>query len=284
MLRLKDKDLKSVYNPAMTQTPDVPRVFFLSHGGGPLPLLGDDGHAEMVGQLKLAAEKIGRPSAILVVSAHWEEKVATITSGAKPPMIYDYYGFPKAAYEVQYPAPGAPELAKKVCEVLQSDGIEAELDDERGFDHGLYVPLLLMYPDADIPCIQLSLQASLDAEQHVRMGAALSGLAEENILVIGSGFSFHNMRAFSTAPTDETRAMNEAFEAWLIDTCSNSMLSERDRLTRLLQWEQAPHARYCHPREEHLLPLHVCYGAAKRACSEFVELSILGRKASFYFW
>lgn len=270
--------------PRMNQIPHSPKVLFLSHGGGPLPLLGDDRHAEMVEQLKIAAERMANPSAIVVVSAHWEEKVATITHNANPPLIYDYYGFPKQAYEIQYPAPGAPKLAIRIFEMLQSHGIAAELDDERGFDHGLYVPLLLMYPDASIPCIQVSLQANLDAEEHIRMGAALSRLTQENVLMIGSGFSFHNMRAFAVPPTAETRSMNEAFEAWLIDTCTNKAISEDERIKRLILWDRAPHARYCHPREEHLLPLHVCYGAAKRACSTFVELSIFDRKASFYFW
>ena len=268
----------------MKPTPDRSRIFFLSHGGGPLPLLGDAGHVEMVEQLKLAAKKLGRPSAIVVVSAHWEERVATVTSGTRPPMIYDYYGFSKESYELQYPAPGAPELAKRVAGMLQTGGVAAELDDERGFDHGLYVPLLLMYPDADIPCIQVSLQSSLDAGEHIRIGAALSDLAQDDVLIIGSGFSFHNLKVFFKPPIADNVTMNNAFAGWLIDTCLSDAISEDERATRLREWEKAPHARFCHPREEHLLPLHVCYGAAGRRCCEVVGLSILGWRAGFYFW
>jgi aromatic ring-opening dioxygenase catalytic subunit (LigB family) len=268
----------------MNAAADMPRMLYLSHGGGPLPLLGDAGHAEMRTQLRLAAERIGRPSAIVVVSAHWEEEVVAITRGATPELIYDYYGFPEAAYEIKYPAPGAPELAGRILENFKRGEISAKLDDERGFDHGRYVPLLLMYPDADIPCVQVSLHASLDPAEHIRMGTALSGLARDDVLIIGSGFSFHNMRAFAESVTTDTRSMNHAFESWLIDTCTSTTINENERHRRLTHWEAAPHARYCHPREEHLLPLHVCYGAAQRACSRHVELNIMNRQASFYFW
>jgi aromatic ring-opening dioxygenase catalytic subunit (LigB family) len=268
----------------MNAVQGTPRILYLSHGGGPLPLLGDAAHAEMRTQLRAAAERIGRPSAILVVSAHWEAERATITSGARPDLVYDYYGFPEAAYQVQYPAPGAPALADRVRALFAENAITAKLDAERGFDHGLYVPLLVMYPDADIPCLQVSLLASLDPAEHIRMGAALSGLAQENVLIVGSGFSFHNMRAFAESPTTETRSMNHAFESWLIETCTSTTLNEDERNRRLTHWDTAPYARYCHPREEHLLPLHVCYGAAQRASSGQVELNIMDRKASFYFW
>jgi len=268
----------------MSAIPENPIALYLSHGGGPLPVLGDPDHREMVEQLAALAAKIRRPAAIALISAHWEAAPVRITQAARPPVIYDYYGFPAAAYELQYPASGAPELAQQIYEGLSKEGIRAELDAERGFDHGLYVPLLLMYPQADIPCLQLSLHASLDAAEHIRIGAALRHLHKDNILVIGSGFSFHNLRAFFKPPTLESRAMNEAFDSWLFQTCSSAEFSEAQRTERLVSWEAAPHARYCHPREEHLLPLHVCYGVAGRACSARVELSIMRRLASFYVW
>ncbi|MDH4127066.1 MAG: dioxygenase [Gammaproteobacteria bacterium] len=268
----------------MNKSPSVSRILYLSHGGGPLPILGDAAHAELRQQLRVAAQRIGRPSAILVVSAHWEAARATISSAARPDLIYDYYGFPEAAYQIKYPAPGTPKLADRVLELFKGCDISAQLDAERGFDHGLYVPLLLMYPDADIPCLQLSLLSGLDPAEHIRMGNALTGLADENVLIIGSGFSFHNMRAFAELPTMETRSMNHAFESWLIDTCASTAINENERNRRLVHWESAPHARYCHPREEHLLPLHVCYGAARRACIEHVALNIMDRQASLYFW
>jgi len=264
--------------------PEAPAAIYLSHGGGPLPLLGDAGHREMVEQLGTIAAHIKRPAAILVVSAHWEAPVASVTHHAQPPLIYDYFGFPRQAYSIQYPAPGAPALAETICSSLEAHGIRAQLDDARGFDHGLYVPLLLMYPGADIPCVQLSLAASLDAGEHIRIGAALADLHQQQVLIIGSGFSFHNMRAFGEAPTAATQAMNAAFQAWLAETCSSTAISEEQRTARLVDWERAPHARYCHPREEHLLPLHVCYGASKRASSSIITLSIMHREASICIW
>jgi aromatic ring-opening dioxygenase catalytic subunit (LigB family) len=259
-------------------------IAYVSHGGGPLPLLGDQGHKDMVANLKQIAALLPRPAAIIVISAHWEAGKPTITAGSNPSLIYDYYGFPKESYEIQYPAPGAPGLARQVRALLAERGIPAVLDERRGFDHGLFVPLKIMYPQADIPCIQLSLVDSLDPREHIKLGAALSGLASAGILILGSGFSFHNLRAFFTPVTAEAQLMNESFERWLIDTCSNHDLAERERIGRLAGWEDAPGARYCHPREEHLLPLHVCYGLAGRACRTFFELHILGRKSSAYLW
>ena len=261
-----------------------PRVLFLSHGGGPLPLLADPAHLEMVLHLRAIAERIPKPAAILVISAHWEEEVATLTAGAHPEIIHDYYGFPAASYEIQYPCPGEPELAGQVRRLLTDSGIGARLDSQRGFDHGLFVPLKIMYPEADIPCVQLSLVKGLDPVEHINMGRAIAGIAHEGLLVVGSGFSFHNMKAFFTPGTDETRAMNAAFDAWLLETMSAADIDEIDRAQRLEDWAQAPFARYCHPREEHLLPLHVCYGIAQTACRESFELEILHKKASMYLW
>jgi len=260
------------------------RVLFLSHGGGPLPLLGDPAHLEMVGQLRAIAKRLAKPSAVLVISAHWEEDIATLTAGANPGIIYDYYGFPDASYEIEYPCPGEPSLAAKVHRLLIDAGIEAGLDSHRGFDHGLFVPLKIMYPEADIPCIQLSLLRGLDPAQHIRIGKALAGLGHDGLLVVGSGFSFHNMKAFFTPDSDDTRAMNAAFEQWLIETLSAPGVDESVRAQNLKRWQQAPFARYCHPREEHLLPLHVCYGVAQKPCGEYFELEILNKKSSMYLW
>lgn len=261
-----------------------PTVLFISHGGGPLPLLGDEGHKEMVQNLKLIASKINKPSAILVISAHWEANIPTITSGSHPSLIYDYYGFPEESYDIQYPCPGEQGLAKQVQGVLGDKGIQASLDEQRGFDHGLFVPLKIMYPQADIPCIQLSLIKSLNPGEHIQLGAALANLEYDNLLILGSGFSFHNLRAFFVPATDDSQTKNAAFEQWLIDTCANPELAEAERTQRLENWETAPFARYCHPREEHLLPLHVCYGVAQAACKEYFTLTILNKKASVYLW
>ena len=251
-------------------------VLFISHGGGPKPLLGDPGHREMVGRLTQIAGTLRKPSAILVISAHWEESEPTITAGANPPLIYDYSGFPPESYEIKYPCPGEPALAGQISEALEKAGISARLDDHHGFDHGLFVPLKLMYPKADIPCVQLSLVNSLDAGMHLAIGRALQALDYDNLLVIGSGFSFHNMRAFFAPNTPEIQARNEAFEDWLAQTCTNADIEESERAEHLLHWDRAPHARFCHPREEHLLPLHVCYGLAGKPSNTYMPATILG--------
>jgi 4,5-DOPA dioxygenase extradiol len=260
------------------------RVLFLSHGGGPLPLLGDKEHKTMVDCLKNIALSIKKPSAIIIVSAHWEENVPTITSGTKPSLIYDYYGFPEESYNIKYPCPGEPFLAGQIHNLLENVDIAANIDDQRGFDHGMFVPLKIMYSDADIPCVQLSLVNSLNPLVHLKLGQALQTLEYKNLLVIGSGFSFHNINAFFAPETRESKKMNEDFEDWLVETCSSSDIDEEERAQRLIQWEKVPSARYCHPREEHLLPLHVCYGLAHTSCSEFFELRILNKKSSMYLW
>ena len=141
-----------------------------------------------------------------------------------------------------------------------------------------------MYPEANIPCIQLSLLKSLNPAEHIKIGSALSSIKYDDLLIIGSGFSFHNMRAFFETDTVESTTMNEKFEQWLIDTCSNPDIDETERHRRLENWEDTPHARYCHPREEHLLPLHVCYGVTQSYCTKYFELRILNKKSSLYLW
>lgn len=261
-----------------------PKALFLSHGGGPLPLLGDPGHRDMVESLESIATGISKPSAIIVVSAHWEESLPTITSGATPSLIYDYYGFPKEAYDIQYPCPGEPSIAREIHKLLGDSGIQSVLDEDRGFDHGLFIPLKIMYPEAKIPCIQLSLVDSLDPFQHIEIGRALRSLSLDNVLLIGSGFSFHNMKAFLRPDTPESRELNHSFEKWLLNTCCNSKYSEEERIKMLVRWVEVPGARFCHPREEHLLPLHVCYGLAQAPCSDSFVLQIMNKKSSMYLW
>lgn len=259
-------------------------ALYISHGGGPLPVLGDAGHCDMVDTLAKIAAAVERPSAIVLISAHWEEASPTVTGAERPSLIYDYYGFPKASYEIRYPAPGNPVLAGRVHDLLRDHGMQAALDGERGFDHGMFVPLKIMYPDADVPCVQLSLLNNLDPARHVLMGQALSPLREDDVLVIGSGFSFHNMKAFFQPSTGEARSLNESFDRWLTETCTDPGLDEDERRRRLVDWAGAPGARFCHPREEHLLPLHVCYGVAQSAASQVFSFEVLGKKASCYLW
>lgn len=259
-------------------------IIYISHGGGPLPLLGDPRHKEMNHTLEHMAALIPKPSAILLVSAHWEEQSAVITGNDAPPLIYDYYGFPEESYAITYPAPGHPALAEKIHKNLAVQNIEAEISPKRGFDHGLFIPMKIMFPEASIPCVQVSLIKGLNPLDHIRLGKALKGIDQEELLIIGSGFSFHNIRAFFTPPTPETQTLNEAFENWLMETCANEGHTEDEREKRLCNWEQAPGARYCHPREEHLLPLHVCCGAAGRAADEVFAFDVMDRKASAYLW
>ena len=265
----------------------VSPVLYIPHGGGPLPILGDAGHYEMISFLKEITKNIEKPSAILLISAHWEEDKATITSGNHPELIYDYYGFPKESYEIEYPAPGHPALAEKIFTILESNGIESELNESRGFDHGMFIPLKLMYPEADIPCVQLSLLHNLDPQKHIDLGKALSSLRKDNVMIIGSGMSFHNLREFFYPRTAESYEKNIKFNDWLIETCTDKTISTEERYARLSEWGKAPSARFCHPREEHLLPLHVCYGIASSetpTAKLVFNQEVMGMKVSGFLW
>lgn len=260
-------------------------IIYFSHGGGPLPILGDSSHKTMIKFMEELPSQIAKPDAIIVISAHWEENLVTVLGSYNPVMFYDYYGFPDEAYRFTYPAPGNPELSSRIILMLKHMKIDGSIDNERGFDHGLFIPLKLMYPEANIPSIQISLVRELDPVVHMEIGKALRPLMNENILVIGSGFSFHNMRAFSRERNSTTDETNDSFQDWLIETCSGSM-SQAEREQRLIFWEKAPAARYCHPREEHFLPLHVCVGIAgenNRAAKIFDDY-ILGKRAVAFKW
>jgi len=259
------------------------QIIYFSHGGGPLPILGDDSHRAMVDFMRELPSRLHKPDAILVISAHWEEINATLLGAQEPPMFYDYYGFPDESYQVTYPAPGNPALADRIAGLLDQNNISARIDPQRGFDHGLFIPLKLMYPQADIPSLQVSLLRGLDPADHLAFGKALRALNDENILVIGSGFSFHNMQAFSWHGGHVPDAGNDSFQNWLIETCAGS-LSSSEREQRLIEWAKAPSARFCHPREEHLLPLHVCAGMADRAGKVIFDDYILGKRAVAFLW
>jgi aromatic ring-opening dioxygenase catalytic subunit (LigB family) len=195
------------------------------------------------------------PTALLVVSAHWEAPVPTVMTSPNPPMLYDYGGFPAEAYRISWPAPGDPALARRVRALLGDAGVDTAEDSRRGYDHGTFVPLKMTYPDAEVPVVQLSLVAGLDASAHLRIGRALAPLRDEGVFIVGSGDSFHNMRGFGPAFLERS----EAFNGWLTEAVT-AKSDERERL--LSRWEQAPFSRLCHPREEHLIPLMVVAGAA----------------------
>lgn len=262
---------------------DQAQIVYLSHGGGPLPILGDASHQAMVNFMLQLPSRLRKPDAILVVSAHWEENSATLSGAPAPPLFYDYYGFPEKAYEITYPAPGNPELASRIADLLNKNNISAHIDRQRGFDHGLFIPLKMMYPRADIPSLQLSLLRGLNPTAHIALGKALRGLMSENILVIGSGFSFHNMQKFSMQGMNEPDQNNDAFQNWLIEVCT-APLSQSEREQSLIAWQTAPSARYCHPREEHLLPLHVCLGMADRQAEVIFDDYILNKRGLAFLW
>lgn len=236
-------------------------VVFLPHGGGPWPFvdLGLD-PAEVHGLASylrgVAASPSAPPKGLLVVSAHWEAEVPTLMTAEHPPMLYDYFGFPDAAYRIAWPAPGAPALARRVKALLEQAGISASTDPTRGFDHGTFVPLKLAYPEPTIPTTQLSLQIGLDPARHLAIGAALRALRDEGIFIVASGMTYHNLRAFfDKRPNDDS----ERFDTWLRHAMA---LEPNLRARALMEWTAAPAARLAHPREEHLLPLMVAVGAA----------------------
>jgi aromatic ring-opening dioxygenase catalytic subunit (LigB family) len=196
------------------------------------------------------------PRAALVVTAHWEAPVPTVSSASHPPMVYDYSGFPPETYRVSWPAPGEPALAARVRGLLAGAGLASADDPARGFDHGTFVPMAVAWPRADLPTVQLSLVRGLDPDLHLRIGRAIAPLRDEGALIVCSGMSYHDMRGFFTS---SGAAASEVFDAWLRETVA---LPGPQRDARLRSWSTAPAARACHPREEHLLPLMVASGAA----------------------
>jgi aromatic ring-opening dioxygenase catalytic subunit (LigB family) len=259
------------------------QIVFFSHGGGPLPILGDESHASMVEFMRCLPSKIKRPESIIVISAHWEEQQITVTGSGSPSLFYDYYGFPDEAYQIDYPAPGNQFLANEIADLFKQHQITVKIDHERGFDHGLFIPLKLMYPDADIPSIQISLLSSLSAKEHIATGKVLKELSNKNVLIIGSGFSFHNMNLFSWNSSNKPDPHNDLFQDWLIDTCTTPIPFDECK-HRLINWEEAPSARYCHPREEHLLPLHVCAAIAEKPADLVFDDYILGKRSIALLW
>lgn len=235
-------------------------TLFISHGGGPWPYIDAMRQSFAItadALQKLPAALPAKPEAILVVTGHWEAPQFSVSSAEHPPMEYDYYGFPEHTYHIQYPAPGNPDLAGRVRKMLGNAGISCVEDAQRGFDHGVFVPLMLMYPQADVPVIMLSMKSDYDPAEHIRLGEALAPLRDEGVLIVGSGLSYHNMRGFGRRESYEPSLK---FEAYLNAAISNPDIRQRNQA--LVDWEQAPFARLVHPREDHLIPLMVVAGAA----------------------
>lgn len=235
-------------------------VYFLSHGGGPWPYV--DGMRESFAKTErefrqLPSRLPAKPKAVLVITGHWEADEYTVSTAQQPSMQYDYYGFPAHTYQINYPAPGSPQLAQRVKQLLAGAGIAALEDPDRGFDHGTFVPLALMYPEAEVPVVMLSMKSTYDPSEHIRVGQALQPLRDEGVLIIGSGLTYHNMRGFGR---DESTPVAEAFERFLEQAVAQGDAAVRDDM--LKHWDSVPGARLAHPREDHLIPLMVVAGAA----------------------
>ena len=236
-------------------------VLFIPHGAGPCFFMDWNPADTWLGMgnflSNVAATLPQRPSAIVLVSGHWLQPQFSITGHARQELIYDYNGFPAHTYQLTYPAAGAPQLAQRLVELLGQAQLPARVDPSRGFDHGVFIPLKLMFPDADVPVIQLSLRSDMDAAAHLQAGRALAALRDENVLIVGSGMSFHNMRGYGDP---RFGPVSDAFDSWLSQAVCSAP-AQREQL--LSNWLQAPHAQLCHPPggEEHLIPLLVAAGA-----------------------
>jgi aromatic ring-opening dioxygenase catalytic subunit (LigB family) len=220
-----------------------------------------------------------KPKAILVISAHWECPHPTLLAPEKFELLYDYYGFPEHTYELTYPASGAPDVAARVHALLNTAGFNPQREQARGLDHGVFIPFKLIYPEADIPIVQLSLLSDLDPARHLAMGRALAPLRDEGVLIVGSGLSYHNLRDFFR-PDANTDSASLQFDTWL-GNAATAEPSAREVL--LSHWQQAPGANACHPRSEHLLPLMVAAGAAGADTGKIVyRESLMGKMVSAY--
>ncbi len=227
-------------------------AIFLAHGS---PFLLDD--VEWIGQLGRWARAMPRPASVLMLSAHWERKPITLGATRTVPLVYDFYGFPEHYYRVTYPAPGAPELARRVRQLLGATQPVAESD--RGLDHGAYVPLIAMYPEADVPVLQVSLP-TLDAPALLELGRALAPLRREGVLIVGSGFLTHNLRAMDLRPDAPTPAWAAEFDGWAADVLQRQ---DADALVDYLH--RAPGVRQALPTQEHFVPAVAALGAAVEA-------------------
>jgi 4,5-DOPA dioxygenase extradiol len=229
---------------------------FVSHGAPTLAIETDDPTHVFLTQL---GRTLGKPRAVLCVSAHWEASRPSLGAAEAPQTIHDFYGFPEPLYSIHDPSPGDPALAERARVLLHDAGLEPQLDERRGRDHGAWVPLTLMYPDGDVPSVQLSVQSRLDAAHHAALGRALAPLRDEGVLILGSGGATHDLRRAAFRHPDSAQVPDDvrAFEAWLVDGIE---AGETDALVGWL--ERAPHARANHPTPEHFLPLFVPLGAA----------------------
>lgn len=239
----------------MTRQP----TFFIPHGGGPCFFM-DDPRGVWTGMeafLRSLPQRLPEtPVAILVVSGHWETEGFALTGAEKPGLIYDYNGFPAHTYQLRFDAPGAPDLARDAAVLLQGAGLKARVDPERGLDHGVFVPLKVAFPNADVPVVEMSVDRNLDPALHLAAGRALAPLRDKGVVIVASGMSFHNMRGYGDPRFTEP---SQAFDHWLTEAVQSPTEA---RAAALESWATAPAGRLSHPDEEHLLPLMVAAGAS----------------------
>jgi aromatic ring-opening dioxygenase catalytic subunit (LigB family) len=256
-------------------------TFFIPHGGGPCFFM-EDPKGMWTGMSRfletLPARLPTPPKAILIVSAHWETKGFAFTGAQQPSLIYDYYGFPPHTYDLTYGAPGAPSLAARAAALMREQGLEAYVDPDRGLDHGVFIPMKVAFPNAEIPIVEMSVERSFDPALHVAAGNALSSLRDEGVLIVGSGMSFHNMRAYGD-PRSSPGA--RAFDDWLTEAVQSDALERADLLAN---WSKAPSARFAHPprQEEHLLPLMVAAGTGAGKGERIYNEEVLSTALSGY--
>lgn len=237
-------------------------TYAISHGGGPWPWIKDlmpvDWEPLETALASIPTEIGTTPRAVLMISGHWEAPDFRVQGHPAPPMVYDYGGFPEFTYSITYPSPGAPELAADIAGRLSAAGLPAAVDPDRGYDHGTFAPMKVIYPEADVPVLQLSMRHGYDPATHLAAGRALAPLRDEGVLIVGSGFpSFHDLSRMGPV----SAAAAAEFDAWLTETMVETDPTERTN--RLLAWDRAPSARTAHPREDHLVPLFVAVGAAE---------------------
>ena len=237
-------------------------TYFLSHGGGPWPWLKDlrpGVYDQLERSLQDTRRELGEsPRVVLMISGHWEADRFLLSSAARPPMYYDYSGFPEHTYRIRYDAPGDPELAETVRTMLERGGVSTGLDPDRGYDHGTFSLMHVLYPEARLPLVQLAMKADFDPAEHLRVGRLIAPLRDQGVLIVGSGFSFHDTRSIINGAGKHASA---TFDQWLDETLVHSTPEDRSR--RLIDWSNAPAARAAHPREDHLIPLMVAAGAAE---------------------
>lgn len=259
-------------------------TLFIPHGGGPCFFMDPDGgppdpmwqtmERYLAGLIDSLPE---RPRAILLVSGHWEEAETTVHTGARPELLFDYYGFPEHTYHLRWDAPGAPEIARRAASLLRDAGFATREENARGWDHGVFIPMKVAVPEANIPLAQMSLRADLDPADHIAIGRALAPLRDEGVLIVGSGMSFHNLRVRGSAAI----APSTEWDSALTDAVTDP--DPVRRAERVAAWRQLPHAQFAHPREEHLLPLMVALGAGGDAAATRDHASnVLGWAVSGY--